>query len=122
MKNLLLIIALFTGIGAYSQGVVVNGNVLDGDFNNEPLAFAHVKVKGLDISTETSMSGDFELQLVEGSYDLIVDFIGYDRIEINNIVVSNEKVSLKPVILKSHQSEFDLAAASRDLSSVEKTE
>ena len=119
MKNLLLIFLLLTGLGAFAQGVVVNGNVLDGEFNNEPLAFANIKVKGLDISTETSISGKFELRLLEGNYDLIVEFIGYEPVEIRNLEVSREKVSLKPIILSSYQPEYDLASASKGIPSGE---
>lgn len=122
MKNFLLILALFTGLGTFAQGVAVKGNVLDGEFNNEPLAFANIKVKGLDISTETSISGNFELELLDGKYDLVIEFIGYAPVEIKNVVVSNEKVILNPVILTSQHPEFDLASASKEETSDEKSE
>lgn len=122
MKNLMLIIVLLTGLGTFAQGVSVQGNVLDGEVNNEPLAFANIKVKGLNIGTETSISGNFELELLEGSYDLVIEFIGYAPVEIRNVVVSNEKVILNPVILSSHQLVFDMASASEEETSDEKSE
>ena len=122
MKNLMLIIVLLTGLGTFAQGVSVQGNVLDGEVNNEPLAFANIKVKGLNIGTETSISGNFELELLEGSYDLVIEFIGYAPVEIRNVVVSKEKVILNPVILSSHQLVFDMASASEEETSDEKSE
>ncbi|MCA0932797.1 carboxypeptidase-like regulatory domain-containing protein [Lutimonas saemankumensis] len=117
MKNLFLIFLFLTGWAACAQGVVVKGNVLDGDFNNEPLAFASIKVKGLGIHAETSLSGNFELELLEGNYDLVIEFIGYEPVEIRNIEVNEEKVILKPVILKARGPEYDLASAFKGMSS-----
>jgi hypothetical protein len=114
MKMITLVFGLLISGFAFAQGVSVQGSVLDGDFEKEPLAFANVKVKGLDISAETSLDGAFELNLLEGKYTLVIDFIGYAPIEITDVVVSNTKVILNPVVLSTLKRTYDLASASDD--------
>ncbi len=114
MKILTLVLGLLiSGIG-FAQGAKVQGSVLDGEFNKEPLAFANVKVKGLDINAETSLDGVFELNLLEGKYTLVIDFIGYSSIEIEEVVVSNTDVLLNPVVLSTLKRAYDLALVSGD--------
>ena len=88
--------------------------MLDGDYNKEPLAFANVKVKGLDINAETSLEGTFELNLLEGKYTLVIDFIGYAPIEIEELVVSKTDVILNPIVLSGLKPTYDLASTSNE--------
>lgn len=110
MKILTLVFCLFIGSLGFAQSTSIQGSVLDGDFNKEPLAFASVNVKGLDINAETSIDGVFELNLLEGKYTLVIDFIGYEKIEIKDVVVSNTDIKLNPVVLKSLKRSYDLAS------------
>ena len=55
----------------FAQDLTVNGKVLDGAFDNQPLAFANVKVKDLDISVETDIDGSYQLNLLKGRYTLV---------------------------------------------------
>ena len=114
MKTLTFVFALLLSAISFAQGASVQGSVLDGDFNKEPLAFANVKVKGLDIKAETSLNGAFELNLLEGKYTLIIDFIGYAPIEIEEVVVSTTDVILNPIVLNTLKRTYDLASASDD--------
>lgn len=114
MKYLLTVLVLFVSIGGYAQDMSVNGKVLDGAFEKQPLAFASVKVKDLDISAETSIDGSYQLHLLKGRYTLIVDFIGYDSIEIEDVIVSDENVDLSAVILEATKLETDLLLASKE--------
>lgn len=104
---------LISGIG-FAQGTSVQGSVLDGDFNKEPLAFANVQVKGLDLNAETSLDGAFEFNLLEGKYTFVVEFIGYASFEIQEVVVSKTDVMLDPVILRTLKRTYDLASTSND--------
>lgn len=114
MKILTLVFGLLISSVGFAQGASVQGSVLDGDFNKEPLAFANVKVKGLDINAETSLDGAFELNLLEGKYTLVIDFIGYAPIEIEEVVVSSTDVILNPVVLSTLKRTYDLASNSDD--------
>ena len=114
MKYLLLIIGLFVYSTGFSQDLTINGKVLDGAFDNQPLAFANVKVKDLDISVETDIDGSYQLNLLKGSYTLVVDFIGYESIEIENILVLESSINLSPVFLQATNLETDALLASKE--------
>lgn len=109
MKKITFILAFITSTFAFAQSVSVSGSVVDSGDSSDPIAFATVKVKGLDISTETDLEGNYELNLLQGEYVLMIDFIGYDPIELNHVSVQNEKVILDPVVLKTLRPSFDLA-------------
>ena len=112
MKIVALIFGLLISSISFAQGTSIQGTVLDGAFNKEALAFAQVKVKGLNLTAETSLDGAFELNLLEGKYTLVIDFIGYEPIEIEEVVVSNHPVILNPVVLNSLKRTNDLASTS----------
>ncbi len=110
MKKITLFLAFLICGFAMAQGINVKGNVLDGTGDNAPIAFASVKVKDLIISTETDMDGNYELSLLDGDYILIVEFIGYEPITIEHVIVDNEKILLDPVVLMAKRPSYDIAA------------
>lgn len=114
MKYLSVIVFLLVCNLGFAQDLLVNGKVLDGAFEKEPLAFANVKVKDLDISVETDIDGSYQLNLLKGRYTLIVDFIGYESIEIEDVVVSDSNVNLSPVLLEATRLETDVLLASKE--------
>ena len=61
MKNALLMSLLFFSAIAFSQVKEIKGQVLDAEYNNEPLAFANVKVQGMDLETITDENGNYHL-------------------------------------------------------------
>ena len=112
MKILTLILVLLMGSIGYAQSSSVQGSVIDGALGKEPLAFANVKVQGLDISTETSLEGTFKLNLLEGNYTLVIEFIGYEPVKIEGVVVSGSNQVLKPVVINTLSRSTDLVSAS----------
>jgi len=114
MKFQTLIFCLLISVISFAQVSNIKGVVLDGEFNKEPLAFANVKVKGLDLNAETSLDGGFELNLLEGKYTLVIDFIGYHPIEIEEVVVSDTQITLEPVVLSALRQSYDLASTLND--------
>ncbi len=113
MKIVAFVFGLLISTIGFAQGTSVQGSVLDGDFNKEPLAFANIKVKGLDINAETSLDGAFEFNLLEGKYTLIIEFIGYEPIEMEEVVVSKTDLILNPVVLRTLKRTYDLASTSK---------
>ena len=114
MKYLGIIIVLFVFNTGFAQNFIVNGKVFDGAFEKQPLAFASVKVKDLDISVETDIEGSYQLGLLKGRYTLIVDFIGYESIEIEDVIVSDSSVDLSPVLLVATKPAVYVLLASKD--------
>ena len=109
MRKIALVLVFLTCSVAAAQGLKVKGNVLDGASDNSPMIFATVKVKGLDISTKTDMNGNYELSLLDGDYVLIVDFIGYESVELENVKIENKNVLLGSIVMQSKRLSYDLA-------------
>ncbi len=76
----------------FAQKGTVTGIVIDGDYNNEPLAFANIIVKGTTIGTTSDFDGKYKLDLEEGTYTLIFSFVGYNTQEITEVVVKQNEV------------------------------
>ncbi|WP_222981905.1 TonB-dependent receptor [Flagellimonas meishanensis] len=95
MKNsLILLFSLFT-ILAYGQenGSIV-GKLTDKELNDEPLAFANVLIKGTTSGTTSDFDGLFEISGLEpGSYTVVISFLGYETLEVPNVVIEPGKVT-----------------------------
>ena len=104
MKNIYILLTLFlTSILSLSaQTGTVAGNVLDGEYNNEAMAFANILVKGTTTGTTTDFDGKYQLNLDAGNYTLIFSFVGYESKEISDIVIKANQVFDLDVILKSN--------------------
>jgi len=116
MKKLVFLTMMLLSGVAFSQEGNVQGMVLDKEFENQPLAFAEVKVKGLDLSTKTDLTGSYSLNLLPGKYTLLVDFIGYETKEIVDVEVqSKEKgIDLGVLVMESRKRPVDLTLASSE--------
>jgi hypothetical protein len=113
MKKLLIILGLFATTSFFAQGVAVSGHVIDGANAGRALAFANVKVKGLDIYAEADINGSFQLNLLEGTYSLIIDFVGYEPIELEGIMVKNKNLTLEPTVLGVKKLNTDILLAAK---------
>lgn len=94
----------------------MQGTVLDKESEDQPLAFAEVRVKGLDLSTRTDLSGRYSLNLLPGTYTLQVEFIGYETKEINGIQVQSREsaTDLGELLMESRKRPADLTLASSE--------
>ena len=96
---------------AFSQQVELKGQVLDSEFNNEPLAFANVMVRGLDLGAVSDENGNYKLALTPGSYTLEVEFIGYETQLISDVKVNMSDLELDPVVLAARRMKKDINLA-----------
>ena len=78
--------ALFVSMSWAQEGRVA-GTVNDGEFS-EPLAFANVVVKGTTIGTTSDFDGKYVLDLDPGNYTLVFSFVGYDTLEITDVLIT----------------------------------
>ena len=111
MKNVMAIFVFLLAATAFSQQVDVKGQVLDAEFNNEPLAFAYVKVQGFDLEAVSDENGQYALALTPGSYTLEVEFIGYETQVINDVNVGRDGLNLDPVALGARRMQRDNSVA-----------
>ena len=105
MKFLISIIILITTAVTFAQEQgSIQGIVLDHEVDNEPLAFAHVSLKGDTNAMRTEMDGSYSLQVKPGTYTLVFSFIGYKKQEVVDIMVkSGETTTVKDISLGALQ-------------------
>lgn len=75
MKKLTLILLFLSYTSIYAQ-IKISGTVVDED--NNPLIGASVYINNTSIGTDTDDDGYFAFSVKEGSYELVVSYIGYD--------------------------------------------
>ena len=102
MKKLLLnfIFILFTSF-IYSHSGKVTGLIMDGEYD-EPMAFANVIVKGSTIGTTTDFDGKYSLDLEPGEYTLTFSFVGYQTIEVSEVLIKSDEVEQVDVTLSTN--------------------
>ncbi|NNL00885.1 MAG: TonB-dependent receptor plug domain-containing protein [Eudoraea sp.] len=95
MKYLLTILFLFVAMAGSAQelGSIV-GLLTDKEYDNQPLSFANVVLKGTAKGTTSDFDGIYEIQNVEpGTYTIVFSFLGYETLEIPNVIVESGKVT-----------------------------
>ena len=88
MKNRILMLIIF-GLAAniiFAQKGDLFGKVIDKEYQ-DILPFANVLVKNSTTGTTTDFEGNYSLKLEEGTYTVVFSFIGYETIEINEVVI-----------------------------------
>ena len=102
MKKHLLnfIFILFTSF-INSQSGKVTGLIMDGEYD-EPMAFANVIVKGSTIGTTTDFDGKYSLDLEPGEYTLTFSFVGYQTIEVSEVLIKSDEVEQVDVTLSTN--------------------
>ena len=75
-----------TLIFGQAKGTII-GTVIDNEFENEPLPFANVYIKGTTIGTTTDFDGNYELTVDQGTYTVVFSFIGYKTVEVPGVTV-----------------------------------
>lgn len=128
MRLFIFIILFISTSLLFAQNGTIQGVILDKEINNEPLPFANVFIKGSEIGTTSDIDGIYLLKADPGTYTLVFSFIGYEKIEVPNIIVksgevttledvvmgASQGVSLKEVIVKSVTQKESVAALLTD--------
>ena len=107
MKNYRLITLLLTAFVALqltAQSGKIVGTITDGDYN-EPMAFANVLIKNTTTGTTSDFDGKYQLEVEVGNYAIIFSYIGYQTIEISDIVVAGNSDVIVDVTLNTNSLE-----------------
>lgn len=79
----------------------VKGKIIDS--NGEVLSFASVYIEGTSIGTTSNLDGFYNLELEEGSHQLVFQYVGYIS-KVESVTIGKEtvelNVSLKPLVNK----------------------
>ena len=103
MKSTLVLFFLFLTSTIFAQEVSLKGVLLDGEFDNEPLAFATVTVEGIGKTVNTDENGEYYLEIESGIYTLVFDFVGYESKEIKDVVVEKNPIRLDDEIMNARK-------------------
>lgn len=91
MKLRYLLLSLFFSVAMFAQNGTVTGVILDKEFNNEPLPFANIVIKGTKQGASTDENGKYSITLKPGSYTLVIGYLGYETKEIPFTLKANER-------------------------------
>src|SRR5690554_2330901 len=95
MKHIILFFILIASLNVHAQDTgYLTGKILDLDYNNEPLVFANILIKGTTKGTTSDFDAYYEIIDIEpGAYTIIYSFVGYETQEVNvEIIASKETV------------------------------
>ena len=100
---------LFITVTVSAQEVgTISGTLTDKDYNNEPLPFANVILKGTTKGTTTDFDGNYTIDNVPvGTYVVEFSFIGYETVEKTDIIVETNKTTTLNVALGASAAALD---------------
>ncbi|MDO5972534.1 carboxypeptidase-like regulatory domain-containing protein [Flavivirga aquimarina] len=112
MRHLTTLFILFFTSFCFSQNTgLITGKLMDKEFDNNPLVFANVSIKGTSIESTTDQTGSFVIEnLEDGDYTLVCRFVGYETKELKVKVVSGESEYIKTSLGASTVSFLELAS------------
>ncbi|NQX99637.1 MAG: TonB-dependent receptor [Flavobacteriaceae bacterium] len=100
MKNFIFVFTLvLVQLATAQEKGIIKGQLLDGEFNNEPLAYASVSLKGTIIGTETDEEGNYRFSAPAGTYYLVLSFLGYQTLEVPITVIAGESVTVNRTLI-----------------------
>ena len=95
MKQLSSIVFLIWSCIAFAQTGEISGVILDEEYNNQPLPFADVYIKGTTKGASTDFDGKFTISNVPaGENVVIITFVGYETKQVAVIVKEGETVTI----------------------------
>lgn len=95
MKSFILGLSalLCTSLAAQNTGSIA-GKITDQEFNNEPLPFANILIKGTTTGTTSDFDGLYQIDRLDpGTYTIVFSYLGYETVELPNIQVEAGKVT-----------------------------
>ncbi len=108
MKFYLVIGALFfLTFSVWAQTGIIKGKVFN-KVNNEPVPFANILIQGTTIGAAADENGFYELrELKPGQYNLEASFIGYKKLIVYEIQVTNARPSVIDFSLEEEAQKLD---------------
>ncbi|TXE08179.1 TonB-dependent receptor [Gelidibacter salicanalis] len=103
MKHFLTLLFLVSvSIMSAQNTAAIAGKLIDKEYNNEPLAFGNVLIKGTTIGTTSDIDGVYQFNdLDEGRYTLVYSFVGYETKELDVAVEAGKIVSIDVEMMAS---------------------
>lgn len=93
-KFIFALFILVTSLSTAQNGKVA-GLITDTDFDDDPVAFASVQLKGTTLGAQSNMDGKFSITAPTGSYTLVVTFVGMQTVEIPVAITEGNTTNLE---------------------------
>ncbi|HSP40456.1 MAG TPA: carboxypeptidase-like regulatory domain-containing protein, partial [Gillisia sp.] len=108
MKNKFtqVLLLVFLSISTFAQKGKITGVINDAEVN-DILPFANAYLKGTTIGTTSDFEGDYTLEVEEGIYTVVFSFIGYETIEVSEVVVKAGETTELSVTMKASAGTLD---------------
>tara|TARA_B100000497_G_C7696293_1_gene425627 strand:- start:1241 stop:4069 length:2829 start_codon:yes stop_codon:yes gene_type:complete len=103
--TLTIIVGLLSFI-TFAQSGIITGTVNDGEYN-DILPFANVIIKDSQRGALSDFEGKYSLELKPGIYTVQFSFVGYQMLEINEVIVKNGETTVVDVTLKASTAKLD---------------
>ena len=100
-----IIVGLLSFI-TFAQSGIITGTVNDGEYN-DILPFANVIIKDSQRGALSDFEGKYSLELKPGIYTVQFSFVGYQTLEINEVIVKNGETIIVDVTLKASTAKLD---------------
>lgn len=98
----ILLILLLTTFSQAQENGSVSGKLIDKEYNNEPLPFANVLIKGTTTGVTSDIDGLYKIEnLSPGTYTFQYSFVGYETIEKQVEVVAGQDTKLDVIMFAS---------------------
>lgn len=98
---------MFIAIAANAQTGSVVGLLTDVEYNNEPLPFANVIIKGTSTGTTSDFDGLYALEDLEpGTYTIVYSYVGYETVELS-VSIEESKVTTVNVPMSASAAALD---------------
>ena len=106
-KNLLLFILLsFQSLLAFGQNGTVRGQLID-DANGMTIPFANILISETGSGISTDLDGMYSVDLAPGLYTFQVSYIGYAPLNVTDVVVIADEVTVLDLRLKEESEILD---------------
>ncbi|MGO3182549.1 MAG: TonB-dependent receptor domain-containing protein [Aequorivita sp.] len=94
MKTIIKVLFFFLTSISIAQTGAIAGQLIDTEYNNEPLPFANVFLKGTTKGITSDIDGLYSLENIKpGTYTVVYSYIGYETVEISDVKVIADKVT-----------------------------
>ncbi len=89
-----------------AQEGVIQGTIQDGELN-DILPFANVIIKDTDTGTTSDFDGKYSIEIEPGTYTLVFSYVGYQTVEISEVNVKEDDVTIVNVTLNATANNLD---------------
>lgn len=105
-KFTLVLLSIFLFNSSFAQKGKIAGVINDAEVN-DILPFANAYIKGTTTGTTSDFEGDYVLEVEEGTYTVVFSFVGYETLEVSDVIVKAGETTDLDVTMKSSAGALD---------------